>query len=115
MAWPGFAVSVTKNPVLTNPYKNVLLDLCHSANRPPFQGPSLRNSCRSEQVSPELDTVFSREAEGDDITARHVIDQVVEERFRDVVGVKNFRHLRTIRAIIFLLLLLIDCFMELVR
>ena len=109
MAWPGFAVSVTKNPVLTNPYKNVLLDLSHSANRPPFQGPSLRNSCRSEQVSPELDS------EGDDVTARHVIDQVVEERFRDVVGVKNFRHLRTIRAIIFILLLLIDCFMELVR
>ena len=68
------------------------------AEEPPYrlprQGPSLRNSGRAQDVSPELDPVLPGQAESDDVTAGHVVDQVVEVRLAAVLSVESLRDLK---------------------
>ena len=63
-------------------------------DRLPRQDPSLRNSGRAQEVSPELDPVLPGQAESDDVTACHVVDQVVEVRLAAVLAVESLRDLK---------------------
>jgi len=54
---------------------------------------SFRDPSRAEQISPEVDPVLPGEAEGDDVAAGHVVDQVGEVRLAGVLRVERFGHL----------------------
>ena len=54
----------------------------------------IRDSGRSEKISPEIDSVFTGETEGYDVTAGDVVDEVVEVGLAFVLGVKFLGHLK---------------------